>query len=101
MEPDSLSLLTLINKVQSHSVGGLRCLCFQDTHSFRLARPEISPLERFLNGFVQKPNFSCTEPSAYIITTYFESSLTVMSVIRLLNLVQLQLKSASETIQPV
>ena len=31
MEPDSLSFLTLINKVQSHSVRGLRGLCFQDT----------------------------------------------------------------------
>ena len=34
MEHDSLSFLTLINKVQSHSVGGLRGLkglCFQDT----------------------------------------------------------------------
>ena len=30
MEPDSLSFLTLINKVQSHLVGGLRGLCFQD-----------------------------------------------------------------------
>ena len=26
MEPDSLRFLTLINKVQSHSVGGLRVL---------------------------------------------------------------------------
>ena len=34
MEPDSLSFLTLINKVQSHSdgvLGGLGGLCFQDT----------------------------------------------------------------------
>ena len=30
MVPDSLSFLTLINKVQSHLVGGLRHLCFQD-----------------------------------------------------------------------
>ena len=33
MEPDSLSFLTLINKGQSHSVGGLRGLCFRDTPS--------------------------------------------------------------------
>ena len=31
MEPDSLSFLTPINKIQSHSVGGLTGLCFQDT----------------------------------------------------------------------
>ena len=33
--------------------------------------------------------------------TYFVSSLTEMSIIRLLNLVELQLRSASESIQPV
>ena len=57
IEPDSLSFLTLINKVQSHSVGGLRRPCFQDTRSFRLARPGISPLERFLNGFDSDAEF--------------------------------------------
>ena len=31
MEPDSLNFLTLINKVQSHSVGVLGVYCFQDT----------------------------------------------------------------------
>ena len=30
MEPDSLNFLTLISKVQSHLVDGLRGLCFQD-----------------------------------------------------------------------
>ena len=40
MEPDSLSFLSLLNKVQSHLVGGLgglQGLCFQDTpteHNF-------------------------------------------------------------------
>ena len=49
MEPDSLSFLTLINKVQSHSDGvlaGLRCLCFQETREgmvkflVKVIRPE-------------------------------------------------------------
>ena len=32
LKVDSLSFLTLINKVQSHLVGNLRGLSFQDTH---------------------------------------------------------------------
>ena len=33
LKVDSLSFLTLINKVQSHSLEGLWGLCFQDTHA--------------------------------------------------------------------
>ena len=49
MEPDSLSFLTLTNKVQSHSdgvLGGLGGLCFQDTREgmvkflVKVIRPE-------------------------------------------------------------
>ena len=49
MKPDSLSFLTLINKVQSHSdgvLGGLGGLCFQDTREgmvkflVKVIRPE-------------------------------------------------------------
>ena len=52
-------------------------------------------------ALIQMPNFSCTEPNAYIIITYFVSSLTEMSIFGILNLVQLQLRSTSESIQPV
>ena len=52
----------------------------------------------FGTALIQTPNFSFTEPNAYIITTHFVSCLTEMSIFRLLNLVQLQLRSASETI---
>ena len=52
-------------------------------------------------ALIQRPNFSCTEPNALIIITYFVSSLTDMSIFRLLNSVQLQLRSASESNQPV
>ena len=55
----------------------------------------------FGTALIQTTNFSCTEPNAYIIITYFVSSFTEMSIIRLLNLVELQLRSASESIQPV
>ena len=43
-------------------------------------------------------HFSCTEPNAEILTTYFVSSLTEMRIFRLLNLVRLELRSASESL---
>ena len=56
----------------------------------------------FGTALIQTPNFSCTEPNyAQIIITYFVSSLTEMSIFRLLNLVHLQLRSASQSVQPV
>ena len=51
-------------------------------------------------ALVQKPNFSCTEPNAEIIITYFVSSLTEMSIFRPLNLIQVQLRSVTESIIP-
>ena len=52
-------------------------------------------------ALIQRPNFSCTEPNAEIIITYFVCSLTEMSIFHLLNLVQLQLRAATESNQPV
>ena len=90
--------------MKSSASESVRNVCFnleRLSRSFRLAQPEISPLERFGTALIQTPNFSCTEPSAQIIITYFVSSLTEISFFRLLNLVQLQIRSASESIQPV
>ena len=49
------------------------------SRSFRLARPGISPLERLGTALIQTPNFSCTEPNALIIITYFVSSFTIFA----------------------
>ena len=61
----------------------------------RLARPGIATLERFWKGFDLDAVFF----HAHI--THFESSLAEMSIFHLLNLVQLELRSASESILPV
>ena len=66
--------------------------------SFRLARPGISPLDDFGTPLIQTPNFSGTAPDAEILITYFVSSLTEMRIFRLLNLVRLELRSASESL---
>ena len=50
---------------------------------------------------IQTLNFSCAEPNAYIIITYFASKLTELSIFLPLNLVQLELRSVSESVQPV
>ena len=75
------------------------------SRSFRLARPGISPLDRLWHaldsGDARAGNFSCTEPNAKILITYFVSSLTEMRIFLLLNLVRLELRSASESIQLV
>ena len=52
-------------------------------------------------ALIQSPNFSCTEPNAEIIITYFVSGLAEMSIHRLLNLVPLQFRMASESILSV
>ena len=65
------------------------------SRSFRLAQPGISTFNRLWNGF----DFDAVFSHAHI--TYFESSWAEMSIFHLLNLVQLELRSASESIQPV
>ena len=74
----------------------IRNACFnleRLSRSFRLAWPGISPLDRLWNAFD-----SDAELNAEILITYFVSSLTKMSIFRLLNLVRLELRSASESI---
>ena len=68
---------------------------------FALPGREFRLWSNFGTALIQTRNFSSTKPNALIIITYFVSSLTKMSIFRLLNLVQLQLRSASESIQPV
>ena len=65
------------------------------SRSSRLAQPGISTFNRLWNGF----DFDAVFSHAHI--TYFESSWAEMSIFHLLNLVQLELRSASESIQPV
>ena len=65
------------------------------SRSSRLAQPGISTFNRLWNGF----DFDAVFSHAHI--TYFESSWAEMSLFHLLNLVQLELRSASESIQPV
>ena len=90
---------TWINYMKSSASGSMRNACFnleRLRRSFRLAWPRISPLERLWNGF--DSDVLCTEPNAeIIIITYFVSSFFV-SIFRLLKLVQLQLRSASQSI---
>ena len=86
--------------MKSSASESIRNACFnleQLRRPFRQARLWSD----FGTALIQTTNVSCTEPNAYIIITYFVSSLTEMSIIRLLNLVELQLRSASESIQPV
>ena len=75
------------NVFERISVWNLECL---HVFQFGTAQPLIQTL-----------NFSCAEPNAYIIITYFASKLTKMSIFLPLNLVQLELRSVSESIQPV
>ena len=90
---------------KSSASESLRNACFnleRFSRCFCLARPEILHMEGLWNVFdSETPSFSCTEPNAEIIIIYFVSTLTEMSIFRLLNLVQCQLWSASESIQPV
>ena len=59
------------------------------SRSFPLAWPGITPLEGLRTALIQAPNFSCAEPTAQIIITYFVSSLIEMSLLRLSILVRL------------
>ena len=89
--------------MKSSASESVRNACFnweRLSRSFRLVRPGIRLWSDVGAALIQTPNFSCTEPNAEIIITYFVSSLTEMTIFRLLNLVQLQLRSASELIQP-
>ena len=90
-----------IKYMKSSASESIRNACFnleRLSRSFRLARPGISPLDRLWTPLIQTPNFSCTEPNAEILITYFVSSLTEMCIFRLLNLVRLELRSASESL---
>ena len=68
------------------------------SRSSRLARPGISTLERLWNGFDFGAVLFFHAPN---IITYFENCLAEMSIFHLLNSVQLELRSAPESIQPV
>ena len=89
--------------MKSSASESIRNACFNlERHSFRLARLGISPLERLWNGFDSDTElFMYQTQCIIIIITYFVSSLTEMSIFLLLNLVWLELRSASESIQPV
>ena len=82
----------------SESIGNACFNLERLSRSFRLARPGISPLDRLWNTFDSDAELFMSEPNAEILITYFVSSLTKMSIFRLLNLVQLELRSASESI---
>ena len=71
--------------------------------SFRLARPGIPPLDRLWNAFDSDAALFMYRTKCIHSYNVFQfvSSLTEMSIFLLLNLVQLELKSASESIQPV
>ena len=70
---------------------GSAVLFAQPGQEFRLCIDFGTPL-------IQTANFSCTEPNAEILIMYFVSSLTGMRIFRLLNLVRLELRSASESL---
>ena len=80
-----------MNSSESESI---RNACFnleRLSRYFRLARPGISPLERLWNGFD-----SDAELNHYnVFCMRFDG---LMNMFRFLNLVQLQLRSASEAI---
>ena len=69
------------------------------SHSSRLAWPRIS-MDVGMT-LIQMLNFPSTEPNAKIITMHFVRSLTEMSIFLLVNLVQLELRSVSKSIQSV
>ena len=69
------------------------------SHSSHLAQPRISM--DFGMTLIQMLNFPSTEPNAKIIIMHFIRSLTEMSIFLLVNLVQLELRSVSKSIQSV
>ena len=90
--------------MKSSASESIRNVCFnleRLSRSFRLARPGISPLERLWNGFDSDAELFIYPNLMHKLLTYFVTTLTEMGILRLLNLVQQQLRSASESIQLV
>ena len=77
--------------MKSSASESIRNACFEE---FRL-------WSDFGTALIQTPTFSCSEPNdvmhKFMIITYFERTLTEISIFRLSIIVQLELRSASES----
>ena len=84
LKVDSLSFLTLINKVQSHLVGGLRGLCFQVTRVKVALEQEYASVSKIACCW---ECFSCfTIPGRKLFPTRIYSSLfTIIPMKSLMN----------------
>ena len=71
------------------------------SRSFRQARPGTSPLDRLWNAFDSDAELFMYRAKCKNSYNVFASSLTEMRIFSLLNLVRLELRSASESLQPV
>ena len=94
-------VMTIYRNRQGSSKARFRRRTFQEPNAVlfaQLGQEFRLWVSDFGTVLIQTPNFLCTEPNAQIVITYFVSSLNEISIFGPLNLVRLQLRSASESI---